>query len=131
MEIESFPKAIASIAMPHSSLLPDDLSPSDFSAEDQELSRQLEAAVRRYFYEACDGVTQALLLNCEWRLVSDAEACRLCVVAEDPTTYGRVLNNLTPLGHAVSQFVPTAVIRIYPPEAMGVPFEIRADELSI
>ncbi len=117
--------------MTHSSLLPDDLSPSNFSAEDRELSRQLEAAARRYFYEACDGVTQALLLNCEWRLVSNAEACRLIVATEDTTTYGRILNNLAPLGTALSHFIPTARIRIFPPDAMGLPFEIRADELSI
>lgn len=117
--------------MNHSSLLPDDVSPPELSEADKRLCRQLEEAMCRAFYEACDGVTQALLLHYEWRLVSNTEGLILLIANQDTAHYERILNNLRPLGNILKQFVPSARIRVLPPEQAGLPVDIRVDEISV
>ncbi|NEP63044.1 MAG: hypothetical protein F6K31_40070, partial [Symploca sp. SIO2G7] len=48
------------------SLPPEDLPPEVTTAVDLELGQQLDKALCRVFFEACDGSTQALLMVCRW-----------------------------------------------------------------
>jgi hypothetical protein len=109
----------------------DDQPPAQMGQPDQCLQRQLEECVTKHFYEACDGVTQGLLLRCEWRIASMADALTLEILCPDMMTNWRVLNNVVPLGNTLKQFVPSAKVRICPPADTGMPFEVRVDEVSV
>jgi hypothetical protein len=109
----------------------DDLPPQEFGQADQFLQRQLEESVTKHFYEACDGVTQGLLLRCEWCIKSMVDALALEILCPDMMTNWRVLNNVVVLGNTLKQFVPSAKVRICPPADMGTPFEVQVDEVSV
>ena len=117
--------------MPIHSFSPDDLPPAEFGQVDQSLQRQLEESVSKHFYEACDGVTQGLLLRCEWHITTSANALTLVILCPDMMTNWRVLNNVVPLGKSLEQFISSAKIQVCPPVGMGTPFEIRVDEISV
>ncbi|MDX2232310.1 MAG: hypothetical protein NW220_21935 [Leptolyngbyaceae cyanobacterium bins.349] len=109
----------------------DDQPPVEMGQPDKLLQRQLEECVTKHFYEACDGVTQGLLLRCEWQITSMVDALTLEILCPDMMTNWRVLNNVVPLGNTLKQFVPSAKVRICPPAGTGTPFEVRVDEVSV
>jgi len=109
----------------------DDLPPNELGQEDKFLQRQLEDSLTKHFYESCDGVTQGLLLRCEWRIAALVDALTLEILCPDMMTNWRVLNNVVVLGNTLKQFVPSAKIRICPPVDMGTPFEVRVSEVSV
>lgn len=113
------------------SLPVDDLPPQEFGQADKFLQRQLEESVTKHFYEACDGVTQGLLLRCEWHIKSIVDALTLEILCPDMMTNWRVLNNVVVLGNTLKQFVPSAKVRICPPADMGTPFEVPVNEVSV
>lgn len=117
--------------MGHPLLPADDLPPMGATSEDRVLLRKLEDSVGKHFYESCDGVTQALLMGCEWAIAITAEALTLIIDCPDQNTNWRVLNNIVPIGEKLGQFSQQAKIRVAPPAEVGAPFEIRVDELSI
>jgi hypothetical protein len=117
--------------MKNSPLPPDDLPPSQTGHSDGILRRQLEDALSKYFYESCDGVTQALLTNCEWYFNTIAVAPTLVINCPDAATNWRVLNNVVAIATALSRFSSSAKIRVCPPVEAGTPFEIRVDEISV
>lgn len=132
--------AIPTSAMNKPSLPPDDLPPSAWTEQDNFLHRKLEEAVSRYFYESCDGVTQALLTNCEWYFTITASALTLVINCSDRAINLRVINNVTAMrssspGGAIAArlkaFSKSARIHIYPPDAAGIPLEVRVDETSV
>jgi hypothetical protein len=112
-------------------LPPDDLPPAEVDQLDGILRRQLEDAIGRCFYEACDGVTQSLLTSCEWYITTKAIALTLVINCPDLGLNWRVLNNIVPLGTRLEQFSASARIRISPPVGTGAPFEVRVDEISV
>jgi hypothetical protein len=116
--------------MHHSPLSPDDLPPQQLASDDESLRQQLEGAVARYFYEACDGVIQALLCCCEWSITTQATALTLVITCPDTLTQYRVLNNIELIGTPLGQFTSSARIRICPSDD-ETPLEIRVDELSV
>lgn len=113
------------------SLPADDSPPATITQLDQLLRRQLEAAVSKYFYESCDGVTQSLLISCEWYLTITATALTLVINSPNQVVNWRVLNHIVPIGGYLESFASTARIRVCPPEDVGTPVEIRVDELDI
>ncbi|GAB4324493.1 MAG: hypothetical protein OHK0047_08890 [Leptolyngbyaceae cyanobacterium] len=113
------------------SLPPDDLPPAEALQSDRALHQQLEEAVNKRFYEACDGVTQALLLNCQWSVTITAEALTLIIHCPDITTNWRVLNNIVAIGSVLAVFSPSARICVCPPPDSGIPLEVRVDEISV
>jgi len=112
-------------------LSPEDRPPVELGQVDKVLQQQLEEAVTKHFYETCDGVTQGLLLRCEWQIKAGDDVLTLMIQCPDMMTNWRVLNNVVLLGSTLQQFVPSAKIRICPPIEMGTPFEIRVDEISV
>lgn len=113
------------------SLSADDRPPAELGQVDKSLQQQLEESVARHFYESCDGVTQSLLLRCEWHITPMVDALTLEIFCPDMMTNWRVLNNVVTLGNALKQFVPSAKVRICPPTDAGMPFEVRVDEVSV
>ncbi|NJP10837.1 MAG: hypothetical protein HC866_16305 [Leptolyngbyaceae cyanobacterium RU_5_1] len=113
------------------SLDPDDLPPAQLDQADSILCRQLEESISRHFYENCNGVTQALLLSCEWYIATNSDALMLVITCPDMMTNWRVLNNVVLIGNVLERFVSSAKIRVCPPADAGVPFEIRVDEISV
>lgn len=105
-------------------LHPDDFSPSHPTSLDHQLHRQLCQSVSRHFYEACNGVMQALLLSCQWHVATSTEALLLVVKCPNPATHHRVLNHIAPLSQQFAEFGSTARICVYPPNAEGQPLEI-------
>ncbi|MEM9906749.1 MAG: hypothetical protein AAF921_17155 [Cyanobacteria bacterium P01_D01_bin.44] len=114
--------------MTHASFHADDLPPAQLSRQDRIWHYQLEAATGKRFFEICGGSLQALLMSCQWKVSSTAQALILEIHCPQPPTKQRVLNHIKPLGRQLAQFSPRAVIRITTPEAD--PLEIRVDELT-
>ncbi len=117
--------------MTKSLLPPDDLPPLETMQADKVLNRQLEDSLSKHFYETCDGVTQALLLSCEWYLTLKSGELNLVIDCPTMSLNWRVLNNMVLIGNALEHFAQSAKIRICPPEGMGLPFELRVDEISV
>lgn len=116
---------------PTPSLPPDDLPSTQTNQSDAFLRRQLEDSVTRHFYESCDGVTQSLLMTCDWGLTTSSTALTLVINCPDMPTNWRVLNNIVPIANRLEKFAPTAKIRVCPPAELGSPYEIRVDEIAI
>lgn len=112
-------------------LTPDDLPPTSASELDEKLRRQLESSIAKRFYEACDGVTQSLLCQCEWHITTQAAALTLVLICPDMAANWRVLNNITFLANQLARFTMSARIRVCPPAEAGIPFELRVDEIAI
>lgn len=117
--------------MNRASLSPDDLPPTKPTELDATLRRQLEEAITRRFYEACDGVTQALLCQYQWRITTEARALTLVIVCPDQAANWQILHNLEPLAKQLDRYSHHARIRVCPPAEMGSTFEIRVDEIAI
>ena len=112
-------------------LSPEDLPPNPTTDLDVELNRQLEGAICQYFFEACDGSTQALLMECRWT-VRIVGVVILTIHCSDKEKNRRVLNRVTKLASYLSQFSHRAKIRVHPPSDMNsLPFDMRVDERSI
>lgn len=112
-------------------LPPEDLPPVSITAFDEKLRRQLEASVAKRFYEACDGVVQGLLCECNWHITTQATALTLVIVCANAAAHWRVLHNLVLLANQLALFSTHAKIRICPPPEFGNPFELWIDELAI
>lgn len=109
-------------------LHPDDFSPLRPTPLDQRLHQQLRKSVTRYFYEACDGMIQALLMKCRWSMTPTAEALMLVIECPDEMINRRVFDHLPALAQYLSLFGSTARIRICPPDSAGLPTEVRVDD---
>ncbi|EKV00047.1 hypothetical protein Lepto7375DRAFT_2137 [Leptolyngbya sp. PCC 7375] len=112
------------------SLSPEDLPPELITDLDAELKRQLEGAICRHFFEACDGSTQSLLMLCRWT-ITIAEVVILHIYCSDQEKNWRVLDRMTRLAEYLSQLSPRAKIRVHPPSQMEAPFDMRVDERSV
>ncbi len=112
-------------------LPPDDLPPAQFDQADLLLYHQLQERVGRYFFESCSGVVQALLTTSKWFIVISASALWLVIECPNMETNWRILNNVVLLARHLEAFSSSAHIRICPPVGMGMPYEIRVDEISI
>ncbi|KAM3094976.1 hypothetical protein ACKFKG_14790 [Phormidesmis sp. 146-35] len=115
--------------MDTSYLVPDDLPPSEWTEQDAWLRRRLEEAVNRCFYESCDGVMQALLINCHWGFSITASALTLVIHCPDQAINLRVLNNVVAIANLLKPFSKTAKISICPPN--GEALDVRVDEVSV
>ncbi|MGD1856944.1 MAG: hypothetical protein ACFB2W_22140 [Leptolyngbyaceae cyanobacterium] len=111
-------------------LPPEDLPPETTTDIDVELADQLEQSLREYFFEACDGSTQSLLMLCTWS-ITIAEVVILNIYCSDQEKNWRVLNRMNTLAKYLSQFSSYAKIRVHPPADMGSPFDMRVDERSV
>ena len=111
-------------------LPPEDLPPETTTDLDAALNKQLERSLCQYFFEACDGSTQSLLMLCRWD-ITIAEVATLNIYCSDQEKNWRVLNRMTTLAEYLSQFSPYAKIRVHPPSEMGAPFDMRVDERSV
>lgn len=112
------------------SLPPDDV-PAAEASFDRVLRQKLEVSMGQRFYEACDGVTQTLLMNCDWYVTMRSVAPTLVIACPDQLTNWRVLNRVVAIGRILEQFASSAKIRVCPPVSIGTPFEIRVDELPV
>ena len=112
-------------------LPPDDLQPAHFGAKDQQLKQELESAVRKLFYETCDGVVQSLLTNCVWSFAIAAPTLTLVVNCPEMDMNLRVLRHIATIGVYLERFTPNARVCVCPPEGEGDPITLRIDEISI
>lgn len=115
--------------IPHS-LPPEDLPPKTTTDLDAELRKQLEISTSQHFFEACDGPTQALLMQCRWT-ISVAEVLMLVIYCSDQGKNWRVLNHIAIFAEYLSQFSAQAKVRVYPPSETEPPFDLRVDERSV
>ena len=117
--------------MINKSFLPsDDLPPTEATQLDKILRFQLERSTGRYFYEACDRITQALLSNCQWYITTDASNLTLVIDCPDIVSYWHIVSNIAQIGNRLERFASSAKIRVYPPSGKGTPFEIGVNEIS-
>lgn len=111
------------------SLPPEDLPPEVTTDWDAGLRRQLELTTSQHFFEACDGPTQSLLMECGWT-INVAEALTLVIHCPDALKNWRVLSHIVAIADPLAQFSPRAKIRVYPPLGTGAPFDMRVNERS-
>ncbi|MBC7823078.1 MAG: hypothetical protein H7126_04235 [Candidatus Parcubacteria bacterium] len=116
--------------MNHHSLPSDDLPPLKLEETDSSLIRQLEEALSRYFYESCDGVTQALLTNCEWYFTTISTVPTLVINGADSAMNQRVFNHIVAIATALSEFSISAKVVIGSTIGQEAFVEIRVDEIS-
>jgi hypothetical protein len=117
--------------MKNKSFLPaDDLPPSEATQIDRILRWQLERSTGRCFFEACDGITRALLSSCQWYITTDSSTLTLVIDCPDIVTYWHVVSNIPQIGNRLERFVSSAKIKVYPPFGKGTPFEISVNEIS-
>lgn len=109
----------------------EDLPSPSITALDEKLRRQLEESVAKRFYEACDGVVQGLLCQCNWQITTRASALTLVITCSNAAAHWRVMHNLVLLANQLARFSAHAKIRICPPAELGKPFELWIDELAI
>ena len=112
------------------SLSSDDLPSSHVDPLDQVWRQQLEALTARYFYEACDGVTQAVLSSCQWSITSNASALTLIITCPNLAVHLRLLNNFGLIAAQLAPFSSGARIRVCSAEEPDQSLEIRVDEAS-
>jgi hypothetical protein len=110
-------------------MAPDDLPAA--SALDETLRRELEFALSKYFYQACDGVIQALLMSCEWSITTQKNPLTLMIVCPDLGVRRRVLNHLVALTNCLEPFSSHAKICICLPLTLDDPLEISVNEVSV
>lgn len=108
----------------------DDLPPLELEESDSSLGRQLEEALSRYFYESCDGVTQALLTNCEWYFTTISTAPTLVINGVNRAMSHRVLNHMVAIATALLNFSTSARVLIGSSVEAEALTEIRVDEIS-
>ena len=108
----------------------DDLPPLELEESDSSLGRQLEEALSRYFYESCDGVTQALLTNCEWYFTTISTAPTLVINGVNRAMSHRVLNHMVAIATALLNFSTSARVLIGSSVETEALTEIRVDEIS-
>lgn len=116
--------------MTYHSLPSDDLPPLKLEETDSSLSRQLEEALSRYFYESCDGVTQALLTNCEWYFTTISTLPTLVINGANSAMNQRVFNHIVAIATALSEFSVSARVLIGASIGQEAFVEIRVDEIS-
>lgn len=107
----------------------DDRPPEVITDLDASLRRQLELSTSKHFFEACDGPTQSLLMECQWT-INAAEVLMLIIHCPDHLSNWRVLSHMAAIAHHLAAFAPHAKIRVYPPFGTGGPFDMRVDERS-
>ncbi len=116
--------------MTYHSLPSDDLPPLKLEETDSSLSRQLEEALSRYFYESCDGVTQALLTNCEWYFTTISTLPTLVINGANSAMNHRVFNHIVAIATALSEFSVSARVLIGASIGQEAFVEIQVDEVS-
>jgi hypothetical protein len=109
----------------------DDYRPLQPTSADIILRQQLENSISRYFYQSSDRSIQNLLSDCRWYMTTHAGALTLVIECPNQVTNWRILQKIVPMGKTLYSIVSSAKIRVCPPEANGVPFEMRVDELSV
>ncbi len=112
------------------SLPPEDLPPNAITEADDALRRQLELSTSKYFFEACEGSMQSLLMECSWTITM-TDGPMLVIYCPDGLHNWRVLSAMTAIASTLAKFSPQAKIRVYPPEGNGAPFDMRVDERSV
>lgn len=115
--------------MLNSSSLPvDDLPPTPLTEGDRRLFRSLTQALTRKFYEACDGVTQAILINCQWSIsLPVGGQPLLAICCPDFATNTRLLHHLGLLAQVLGRFSPKATIQIQVANSKIQALEVQVD----
>jgi hypothetical protein len=108
-------------------LPPDDL-PSPEKTEANQMYRHLTNTIRRCFYESCDGVIQALLLNCDWNVSINAGCLTLEIHSHKQETDDRLLNWQDAIAHHLLRFADPIIVRIYPIQDPTQPCEQTLNE---
>ncbi|MEM1278541.1 MAG: hypothetical protein AAGG53_00685 [Cyanobacteria bacterium P01_H01_bin.152] len=112
-------------------VLPPEDHPADFPGDrDVGLRRQLELSTQAYFFEACNGSIQALLMECRRWNISVTKGLLLIIHCPDAMTNWRGLNRLAAIAEILVQFSALAKIRVFPSPSQGNPFDMRINERS-
>jgi hypothetical protein len=109
----------------------EDSHPSQLTSADIILRQQLEYSISKYFYNGCDRTIKDLLSDCRWYVTTIDGTLTLVIECPDQVTNWQVLRKMVPMAKLVKKVVSSAKIRICPPEAQGIPFEMRVDELGV
>ncbi|MEA5574296.1 hypothetical protein [Calothrix sp. UHCC 0171] len=109
----------------------EDSHPVQLTSADIILRQQLEYSISKYFYNGCDRTIQDLLSECRWYVTTINGTLTLAIECRDEMINWQVLRKMVPMAKLLKQVVTSAKIRVYPPEAQGIPFEMRVDELGV
>ncbi|HAC65648.1 MAG TPA: hypothetical protein DCF68_19480, partial [Cyanothece sp. UBA12306] len=100
---------------------PDDLPSLEQS---RELQWEFDEVVKKYFYDACDRLTQKLLSRCGWDVINDFKGLTLIIICPNNGVNWHILRHLATFSDYLEQWPGLAKIRIYPPPGTGSVMEI-------
>jgi hypothetical protein len=64
-------------------------------------------------------------------MITDTKALTLVIECPDQVSNWRILQKIVPMASLLYSVVSSAKIRVCPPDAGAIPFEMRVDELSV
>lgn len=105
--------------------LPDDDQMSASSPIDALLYRQLDEAIARNFYDACDGMTQLILSSCDWQIVREGQTLSLVVHCTNDMDYWHFMGSLPQIERYIQQLTHHFKVRIFSPIGQTTPFEFE------
>lgn len=108
-------------------LSPDDLPPKA-TLLDGLLLRQLEEAIGKQFFKACNSITRALLSSCHWYFQINAGTLILVIISYDIDSYSHIAKAIPQMVDSLKLFSNTAKIRFCPPSEKGIPWEMGINE---
>ncbi len=107
-----------------------DLPTYRFSQRDELLLRQLEEAIGKKFFKACDPISRVLLSSCHWYFTTRATVLTLVIVCYTHKSYWLVQNALYQLATTFKRFTDKGNISIYPPDGKGEPWYLKVNATS-
>ncbi len=115
--------------MNKSCLPPDDLPSNQTIRVSELLFRQLEEAIKKSFFLACDNVTRMLLCSCHWYFQINSGILILIMVCHDMQSYRNIMKSVPHFADKLKQFSNRARITVSSPIDKGMPWVLSIDNI--
>ncbi|RCJ41073.1 hypothetical protein A6770_36390 [Nostoc minutum NIES-26] len=115
--------------MNQSCLPPDDLPSTQTIRVSEILLRQLEEAIKKSFFLACDNMTRTLLCSCHWYFQINSGILILMVICYDMESYRNIMKTVPHFAEKLKHFSNTAKITVSSPVNKGIPWVLSIDNI--
>jgi hypothetical protein len=96
---------------------------------DRTQQRDIENALCQRFFKYCDRTARDPLTRCQWKIVLKSNRPILTISCPSTLCYWQVIQAMDAIGASLIQISQQARIRLYRPLGLGIPLEVRVDEL--
>ncbi|MDZ8241528.1 MAG: hypothetical protein RMZ69_30985 [Nostoc sp. ChiQUE01a] len=115
--------------MNKSCLPPDDLPSNQTIRVSEILFRQLEEAIKKSFFFACDNITRVLLSSCHWYFQINSGILTLIMICHDMESYRNIMKTVPYFAEKLKQFSNRAKITVTSPIDKGIPWVLSIDNI--